>query len=404
MKIENYKILRNSKCIIAILFIAVNLNFLSCTEEIDLQTETFESALVVHASLTNQNIFQKVILSRTFAFEDDGPPPESNAEVTITDDSGVTYEFAESDIAGTYFSSSTFPAIVGRQYTLNITTANGRNYQSAAVTLRAGTEIGQVYTERTVNAQNIDGVSIFLDSYDASNNSKYYRFEYEETYKIVSRFSSVQTFNINSNNQIELVFKTDEEVVCYNTVSSNNLALANTSNLGEDRLARFSVRFLDARSPKIGNRYSILVRQFVISREAYNFYETLQNFSGSESLFSQVQPGFIVGNIQSTQSSTENVIGFFDVATVSEKRIFFNFGDIFTDGTLPQPFAGGCEVSRPPFLSLFSLIENNAIRYYFTASDDDPPEFNEGPYYVLPQQCIDCRAFGSNIVPDFWQE
>ncbi|WP_026450237.1 DUF4249 domain-containing protein [Aequorivita capsosiphonis] len=388
----------------AILFAVFILNFTSCTEEIDFKTETFESALVVQASLTNENAPQKVVLSRTFAFEDDGPPPESNATVTIIDDLNTTYEFQETENLGTYLSLTPFAASVGRQYTLNITTANGRTYQSAAVTLKAGTEIDQIYAQRSTNGENVDGVSIFLDSYDATNNSKYYRFEYEETYKIVSKFSSSRTFHVDENNRISLVQKTEEEKICYNTLESNNISLANTSTFAEDRLTRFSVRFLDARSPKIGKRYSILVRQYVISREAYTFYETLRNFSSSESLFSQVQPGFIAGNIQSTQNNNEKVIGIFDVATVSERRLFFNFEDLFFDGSQPGEFAGGCEESRPSIESLPSLINDNAVRFYFLASPDDPPELGEGPYYVMPRACIDCRAFGSNEVPDFWEE
>ncbi len=403
-KPRNYKMGLFKKTVIAIVCFSVLLNLFSCTEEIAFETETFESALVIQASLTNENITQKVLLSRTFAFEDNGPPPESNATVVITDDANNNYSFQESDVLGTYNSNEQFAAVNGRNYTLNITTANGRTYKSAAVPQKDGTEISQIYAERDANSLNEDGVSIFLDSYDANNNSKYYRFEYEETYKIISAFSSTQTFSLDENNRITLIPKIEEETVCYNSIQSNNIALATTTNLGEDRLTRFPVRFLNVDSPKIGNRYSILVKQYVISREAYTFYETLQNFSGSESLFSQVQPGFITGNIQSTQNSNEKVIGFFEVATVSEKRIFFNFRDIFTDDSVPSNFAEGCEESRPSGESLPSLINNNAIRFYFLASPDDPPEFGEGPYYVLPRPCVDCRAFGSNVVPDFWVE
>lgn len=404
MKTENYKLKLFSKVNATLLFALLLLSFLACTEEIDLKTETFESALVVQANLTNENALQKIVLSRTFAFEDNGPPPETNASVTVTDDLNTIYQFQETGIPGTYFSTSAFAAVIGRQYTLDIITTNGRTYKSLAVTLNPGIEIGQIYAERNTNAQNSDGVSIFLDSYDAANNSKYYRFEYEETYKIVSPFSSTQTFNLDENNRITLVDKLEEEKTCYNTVTSTNISLANTSVFGEDRLTRFPIRFLETTNPRIGFRYSILVRQFVISREAYTFYEMLRNFSGSESLFSQVQPGFISGNIQSTQNNNEKVIGFFDVATVSERRLFFNFQDIFQDGPEPQYFARGCEQFRPSLGSLPNLISSDDVRFYFLPAADDPPELGEGPYYVLSRPCIDCRSFGTNEVPEFWEE
>lgn len=375
---------------------------LSCTEEIDFETQTFESALVVQASLTNENKIQQVVLSRTFPFEADGPPAESGATILITSDAGVDYMFQESPDSGIYKSTTPFAAIVGRSYTLNITTSNGRNYQSEPEVLKAGTSIGQVYAERDVDSENNVGVSILLDAFDPGNNSKYYRFEYEETYKIVSQFTSQQDLIINENQQLVLVPKTEEEQICYNTIASKNIALATTNSLAEDRLTRYPINFLDVRSPKVGNRYSILVRQYVISRAAFDFYETLKSFSDSESLFSQVQPGFIRGNIASTENESEKVIGFFDVSTVSEKRIFFNFQDLFSDGYIPQPFSGGCETSRPSIPSLFGLIQNNSVKYYFTPTE--PPAPGEGPYTVLPTICIDCRTFGSNVVPDFWEE
>ena len=52
---------------------------IGCIEEIDFETETFESALVIEATITNELGDQEIVLSRTFRFEEDGPVPESGA-------------------------------------------------------------------------------------------------------------------------------------------------------------------------------------------------------------------------------------------------------------------------------------------------------------------------------------
>ena len=61
----------------------ISLLTFSCIEEIEFETETFESALVIEATITNEMKVHEILLSRTFRFEEDGPMPESGASVTI---------------------------------------------------------------------------------------------------------------------------------------------------------------------------------------------------------------------------------------------------------------------------------------------------------------------------------
>jgi len=69
----------------------------------------------------------------------------------------------------------------------------------------------------------------------------------------------------------------EEQVqICYNTIKSNEILLANTNELVEDRLDKHRVRFIGRDNPEIIHRYSILVKQYVQSIEAYRFYETLK--------------------------------------------------------------------------------------------------------------------------------
>ena len=379
--------------------------FLSgCIEEIDLETENFESALVIEATITNKNEEQKITLSRTFQFEEDGPSAETNATVVIVDETGAQYNFIESDTLGVYNSTSNFAAQTNREYQLKITTANGRSYQSEIVTLPQDTPIDDLYVEKEINDQGIKGASILLDSYNPEGTSKYYRFEYVETYKIRSRFSSDRDLIVTNTNppQFDLIPKTEEEEICYVTVPSNEILLANTNGLTEDRLSRYPVRFIERTDPIIAQRYSILVKQYIISREVYTFYETLKSFSESESLFSQVQPGFIEGNITSTTNENEKVIGIFNATAVNSKRIFFNYIDVFDveDGS-PGLFLGdNCGLNSPDPRALLPLIQNNSAKFVRKGT----VEGGMGPYTVAPRFCVDCTVFGTNVVPEFWEE
>jgi hypothetical protein len=106
-------------------YLSIALIFLSgCVEEIDFEIETFESALVIEATITNENKNQEILLSRTYQTEDDGPPPERNASVEILA-GGSSYVFEELE-PGRYVSTFPFSAQPSIDYILSITTSNGR--------------------------------------------------------------------------------------------------------------------------------------------------------------------------------------------------------------------------------------------------------------------------------------
>ena len=299
----------------------IGLTLVSCLEEIDFVTEneSFESALVIEATITNELKQQEIILSRSYKFEADGPSPESGASVIIESNLG-TFEFEE-EAPGKYISISSFAAQQNVDYTIRINTNNGRSYVSTPVQLTQESSIDNLYAVRENNDSGTNGMSIYIDSYDPSGNSKYYRYEYEETYKIIApRWTDKEIILTDPLTcEVDLRDRIQEERVCYNTVNSLTINLFNTSQLAEDRVFRHLIRFVDSENYILTYRYSIKVKQYIQSLEAYTFYKTLKEFSEEGSLFSQTQPGFISGNIVSESNPTEKVIGYFDVSTVSER-------------------------------------------------------------------------------------
>ena len=147
------------------------------------------------------------------------------------------------------------------------------------------------------------------------------------------------------------------------------------------------------------------MNQLVQSDASFSFYETLNEFSGSESLFSQTQVGFLEGNITSDLNDEERVIGYFDLATVDEQRIFFNYEDLFPSEPLP-PYINPCKESAPPLASpagcvLRPIVVAGTVRY---AGDNAPVLLGEGPYFTVPTVCGDCTVLGTPDVPEFWIE
>lgn len=392
--------------------------FMSCTEPYLLQTNNFEEALVIEATITNELKTQQIKLSKTYRFEENGPEFVENAVIFIKDNLGNIYNFSEGDEI--YESDIPFQAIQGRKYKLFINTADGKSYQSDEELLTNENNIQTVeVADKTFQGER--GAEIKVKAYDPTNSSKYYRYEYEETYKIIAPNWLSYTMTVDPVTK-ELVShpRTYEARTCYSTVKSNDIILHNTTNLQEDRVD-FMVRFLNVTDPKIKNRYSILVKQYVQNLEAYTYYNTLKAItSGSGSILSQNQPGFFSGNIECTTNSNEKVIGFFDVSTVSSQRIFFNFTDVFPNTTEPGYFYECLETcneenqsicpgafyfcfgggfSSPCEGSNVETILNNATKLFYYQTI-----YNSYPLVFLTElPCGDCTKFSSNIVPPFWQ-
>jgi len=371
---------------------------LGCTEPFEGTVAGFEDVLVVDAIITNENKTQEIRLTRSFPFDAEGPEAEENANVTVSDGSGEEFVFDEQE-PGVYWSRIPFGAETGKDYSLSITTQDGRSYRSNTMQLpTASTSIDDVYAERTTNGQGQEGMGIFVDTFDPSRSSNYYRYEYEETFKIIAPFwgpnDVVFIIRLSTGPVFEVILREREERVCYGTQREKTIELVNTLNLSEDRLSGFPVRFISRDNYILSHRYSILVRQFVQTQEAFEHYETLKGLSQSpSSVFTEDQPGFFPGNVFSLDDPNENVAGFFEVTAVAEKRIFFSYEDFFPGEELP-PYIQECTTGRAFGEDLKAILDRgNSVLY----------EFNNG-YVMTPRVCGDCTALGSNKVPDFWTE
>ena len=149
----------------------------------------------------------------------------------------------------------------------------------------------------------------------------------------------------------------------------------------------------------------MLLTQHVESFEAYSYYKTLNKISSSQSRFTQNQPGFVSGNITSKINTDAKVLGYFDVTSVSKKRVFFNYTDYFPNNTID--FIEEC-VYVVPLLSdegTSPLIEEIRRGNYLYNKVFIPLPLTlgpHGPYLLVAKICGDCRELGDSIKPTFW--
>ena len=385
---------------------------IGCVEPYEGEVADYEDVLVVNANLTNEVTRHEVRLTRSYRFEEDGPRAESNAQVQILGDDGSVYAFEEIE-PGRYLSRDLFAAQPNIEYSLSIELENGKSYASDAIQLPSATTIENLYAERTTNDDGEDGIGIFVDSFDPDAQSRYYHFEFEETYKIIapfwSKYDAVVISEGEDTSSLGVILREREEQVCYGKDSAKEILTQSTLGRTQDRLTRFNVRFIKNDNYIITHRYSILVKQYVQNPEAFAYYETLKGLSkSSENIFSEDQPGFLGGNIFATDGSGENVSGFFEVSTVDEKRIFFDYED-FYPGEEKPPYITACLFAAPTTSGrlgereLFNAIYEDRLRFY-DYNRNPTSAIGTGPFIMVRPECGDCTVLGSNKVPDFWIE
>ena len=389
-----------------LLFSISLLSFLGCTEPftiVDTIDLDYENLLVVECSLTNEVKRQEVKLSRTIGLDEFGQPFENDATVNIENTEGVSFHFSQNEETGIYLSDEVFSAIENTSYTLKIATKNGEEYTSTPMRIGKPVAIDAVYPELD-QEYDFEGVTVYVDAHDDSNTAKYFRYEYEETYKI--RVPNPSNYNWEFTNfgiedagyyEVDLTWKTPK-TICYSpTFKSKGIMQFSTKNLDESNVVHFPIRFIWEESPMLRESYSILVKQYVQSVEAYTFYKVIEDLGQSESKLSQSQSGYISGNISSITNPDKKVVGFFEVASVTSKRIYFNYFDL--DYEFP-PYFFECEyLFYLPTKELKSKIETE--NYQIVDWTEDGPIKG---YYIYKETCADCTTFASKKKPEFWED
>ncbi len=403
---------------IIICFLLLTTMLFDCTEPFNAVTETFEDALVIEATITDELKTQEIKLSRTIALEEGSEPNYvTSAQVSIEGSNSMVYNF-EHTAYGVYESAEQFQAQLGVSYKLKIA-LNGRQYSSSTQVLPSKVEIEKVYGE-LINIENGLGVQIFVDSEEAQGNANYFRYEYEETYQIIAKnhfpfdlvldpeewADDVQTGLFCSERPI-WVRRPLNEKTCYLSDVSNDIFVTSINGVNESRVLKYPIRFIQADDHLLRDRYSILVKQFVQSADANNFYKILKEFGDDESLLIENQPGFVQGNIFSEVNENEKVIGFFDVSSMSSKRIFFNYKDFEIERKPSYLFE--CDEFRdynfgaigPPFTEhdergfLFRLLKDHGYKFFGQ---------DMCVVFIVKAECGNCTSFASGEKPLFWED
>jgi hypothetical protein len=355
------------------------------------------SYLVVDGYLNAQGS-TTIKLSRTYAVAAKTPPAEVRATVYIEDEAGVRVALREG-VGGAYISPSQ-NLNVARRYRLHLYTLGGKEYASDFVPVKITPPIDNLGWR----AEN-DGLHIVLDAHDATNNTRFYRWDYVETWEINPIFVPQVEYKAGTLNFpiISVPYPTK----CWGTAPSTTVLLTNTTPLSQDVVNERELRLLPPNSERLNTKYSILVQQHAMTREEFGYWELLRKNTESIGSLFDPQPVQLTGNVHCLSTPAELVLGFVSAHSMVEKRLFVDRRDLPHLWLTPT----GYESCYPAdTVSLIKPPVKNALQHlasYFGPTGvliPIAPVIDGGitAYTGKSLDCIDCRKRGSAVKPSFW--
>jgi hypothetical protein len=356
--------------------------------------------LVVEGVINTGSDSTSIRLSRTIPLSSLAQvKPELGASVIIITEGGSNYPLTEKGKG--YYTAPGLNINSAAKYGLKITTADGKVYQSDMVQAKNSPPIDSVYYRIAS-----DGLKIYADTHDPSHNSTYYRWDYQETYEFHSAFYSylyLQQVPVDT----VLTRTTDNQIYsCWKSDTSTSILLNSTAKLAKDVISNNQLTFVSSTSEKIGVRYSILVRQYALTVDAFSYYQQLEKNTEQLGSIFDAQPSELPGNIHCITTPSEAVIGYITAGAPAQSRIFIDVRNL--PAWLPVTPYKGCTIDTALFKQPQGNTFVNAVQQLIYSGIQMPIYAYQLPaspvlgYVASTPQCVDCTLRGSNKQPSFW--
>jgi len=309
--------------------------------------------------------------------------PMVGALVKVQGDDGGSYNLNE--VMPGVYAINAINGSAAAKYRLYIA-ANGKEYQSDYVAYKATPVIDSVSWE-----QQDDGVHIYANAHDATGNTRYYQWDFVETYEYHANFDAEYTLE----NYVPVQLPYGKHLYkCWHTINSTRLLTYSTVKLADDIVYKGEVQFIPASTRKLGQLYTIFLHQHAITEQAYSYLQQMsKNTENIGSLF-DAQPSVLQGNIHCVTDASEIVVGFVTASSLQQQRIFIAKNQLKNWLFPPYPYSV-CDTVN---------VEGRE-QTYTRAQEGYIPigEFMTGKTFASTNGCTDCRTEGGDTSkPAFW--
>jgi Domain of unknown function (DUF4249) len=352
--------------------------------------------LVVEGVINSGQGSTTLTLSRTTKLDNRNIQYEQRAQVNVEGEDNSLYNLQETDVGK--YTAVNLNLNAGRKYRVRIKTNDGKEYLSDFAVAKTNPPVDSISWKRENN-----GLQVYINTHDPLDNTRYYQWDYDETWEFHSAYTSSLKYEIEKGplglNVFSVVYRDsstfsyDPKIfTCWQFNSSKNLLFGSSAKLSKD-IIYLPLVFVPQGSQKLTVLYSINVKQYALTKEGYEFLEKMKkNTEATGSIF-DAQPSELKGNIRCVTDPAEPAIGFFTISSVEQKRIF-----IRSDQVPGWSYNYDCEQTRienisdsilrkGPFLTPTNPLLILGVIKTFNASE---------------LRCVDCTLSGTNIKPAFW--
>lgn len=365
--------------------------FYSCQKPIDLKATTTNANILVVEGLINVADSTKIKLSRTVIISNKTTAnPEGGATVSI-EDAQATVAILKEIVKGTY-ATPVLNLDKTKQYRLRVKLSNGKTYLSDLTDTKVSPPIDSVgYTVKN------NGIQLYVNTHDDTNNSRYYLYNYAETWRFNAKYISAFVSNGNA-----LVPRTSSQYInaCFSDGNSGNILLNSTAALTQNVTYQFPLTTIDGTSEKISIRYSILVTQTALTKEAYAFWENLKTSTEKLGSIFDAQPSQLIGNIHNVANASEPVIGYVSAGITQTKRIFIDKLDLPSTFKTEYPYL--CKIDTAKIADARSTLIASGSPHIALWDYRDSLGALLG-YVYSDKPCSDCTIRGTVKQPAFWK-
>jgi len=320
--------------------------------------------------------------------------PEKGAIVMAVSDQNTNYPLVETS-AGNY----TSPGLNldnTRKYRLSIKTTNGRQYLSDLVAASVTPPVDSIgFTVQS------NGIQLYVNTHDPNNNTHYYRWDYAETWQFHSEYPSAWITNGKA-----IVQRTDAQLVysCFANDASSDIVLGSSAKLAQDVIYQNPLTSVAATSEKLETKYSILVHEYALTSDAYNFWTNLKKNTEQLGSIFDAQPSTINGNIHNINNAAEPVLGYISACLVQSKRIFISNSQLPLAWLPVYPYQCG---QGPYYYGVPPLVSDNLIALNSTIIPTSAITAPGSPvitgFLAADIECVDCTIRGTKTQPSFWK-
>ena len=345
---------------------------------------------------TGANSSSSFILSRSRSLTDsDINLPELGALVLIKTVAGISYPLIDITAKGVY-SSDPLSLDASQKYQLSITTIDGNKYVSDLVTSKASAPIDSLNWKLMNDpALATDVVNVYANTHDPAGNSRYYRWDYIETWQHRSVYQSF--WALDSNTYLEHgLFPSQTSYNCWSTGNSTSIIVGTSITLSADVISQARIATFIKDDLKMDVEYSMLVRQYPLDYLAYKYWLNVQTNSQTLGGLFDVQPAQLAGNIHGVTNPKDPVVGYVSACSIAELRLFINNNDL---PGWKSNFGLNCPV-KPGF----PADPNNVLYWNNPDTSVQLYYYSGGQMEITFKECLDCRYQGGTLTqPLFWK-